>query len=96
MDSHPNACLLLTIPEAARRLDIGRSKLYELVAAGQVEVVKIGRCARIPASALDDYVDRLRQSHRPGKINPAPRRAGAAARPSASPLVSLFDEGTCP
>jgi excisionase family DNA binding protein len=76
------------------RLGIGRSKLYEVIAAGQLEVVKIGRCARIPAAALDDYVDRLRAlSHRPVKIAVAPRPSGAGARPKDRPPVSLFDVG---
>ena len=52
--------LLLTIPEAAARLGIGRSTVYELTAAGELEVVHIGRCARIPAAALDDFVRRIR------------------------------------
>jgi len=52
--------LLLTIPEAAARLGIGRSTVYELTATGALEVVHIGRCARIPAAALDDFVQRIR------------------------------------
>ena len=54
--------LLLTIPEAAQVLGIGRSKLYELIAAKQLETVKIGRCTRVPAAAIEDFVDRLRSS----------------------------------
>jgi excisionase family DNA binding protein len=88
--------ILLTIPEAAKRLGIGRSKLYDLLAAGELESVKIGRCARVPAAELHEYVNRLRMSHRRGKMKPAPRQAGAGSPPAASPLVSLFDEGTCP
>lgn len=52
--------LLLTIPQAAERLGVGRSTVYELTAAGELEVVHIGRCARIPVAALDDFVRRLR------------------------------------
>ena len=88
--------LLLTIPEAAKRLGIGRSKIYDLLATGNLEQVKIGRCARIPVAAVEEYVNRLRVSHRPGKMKKAPRPAGAPAGPAASPLVSLFDEGNCP
>jgi excisionase family DNA binding protein len=43
--------LLLTIPQAAHRLGVGRTTLYdlyELTNAGELEVVHIGRCARIP------------------------------------------------
>ena len=52
--------LLLTPEEAARVIGLGRSKLYELLAAGQIESVHIGRCRRVPAAALIEYVERLR------------------------------------
>lgn len=54
------APLLLTIPQAAELLGIGRSTAYELVATRQLEVVHIGRAARVPVEALHEYVDRLR------------------------------------
>lgn len=62
---------LLYKPEAAASaLGIGRSKFFELVAAGEIETVQIGRSRRIPAEALTTYVDRLRADR--------PQRAGAA------------------
>ncbi len=52
---------LLYRPEAAAAaLGIGRSKLFELIAAGHIETVQIGRSRRIPAQALEQYVARLR------------------------------------
>ena len=57
---------LLYKPEAAAAaLGIGRSKLFELIAAGQIETVQIGRSRRVPAEALTQYVDRLRSSSAP-------------------------------
>ena len=53
--------LLLTIPEAARALGLGRSTLYELIAAERLEVVHIGRATRIPVDALDSFLAELRQ-----------------------------------
>ncbi|MFC2153115.1 helix-turn-helix domain-containing protein [Actinomycetota bacterium] len=53
--------LLYTTDEAARVVGIGRSKLYELMAAGKIESVHIGRSRRIPAEALADFVAALRQ-----------------------------------
>lgn len=35
--------LLCSIPDAARALGLGRSKLYELIAEGRLETVAIGR-----------------------------------------------------
>lgn len=55
------APLLLTIPQAARVLSIGRTTLYELIGEQQIEVVHIGRCARIPVEAVRAFVDQQRQ-----------------------------------
>jgi len=52
--------ILLTIPEAARLLSIGRTLAYELIAAGELEVVHIGRAARVPVEAVREYVERRR------------------------------------
>jgi excisionase family DNA binding protein len=52
--------LLLTIDEAAEILGVGRTTVYELLAAERIESVRIGRARRIPRVALDAYVARLR------------------------------------
>lgn len=52
--------LLVDVVEAGRRLSCGRTTICELIAAGQLESVKVGRLRRIPVEALDDYVARLR------------------------------------
>jgi excisionase family DNA binding protein len=53
--------LVLTVEEAADRLGIGRTLMYALITAGEVESVRIGRLRRIPADALERYVDGLRR-----------------------------------
>lgn len=53
--------LVLTVEEAADRLCIGRTMMYALVRAGAVESICIGRLRRIPADALDAFVDELRR-----------------------------------
>ena len=53
--------LLLTIVDAARVLSIGRTTMYELVGAGEIDVVHIGRSARVPVGALEEFVDRQRR-----------------------------------
>jgi len=52
--------VLLTIPQASRRLGIGRTTAYNLIGCGQLEAVHIGRSTRVPAAALDDFVARAR------------------------------------
>ncbi len=54
--------LLYKPEEAAKVLAIGRSKMFELMSSGDIETVQIGRSRRIPAQALEDYVDRLRNA----------------------------------
>jgi excisionase family DNA binding protein len=51
---------LITIKQAAQVLNLGRSTIYELIADGQLEVVHIGRSARIPTDAITALVNRLR------------------------------------
>jgi excisionase family DNA binding protein len=48
--------LLLTIAQAAKRLGISRSKLYELFEEG-LPVVHIGRSPRIPFRGLLHWID---------------------------------------
>jgi excisionase family DNA binding protein len=69
--------------EAAERLGAGRSTIYKLIARGELEVVHIGRSARVPAEALDDFVRKLRDQT---VTNPAPkRRSNDATRANTQP-----------
>jgi excisionase family DNA binding protein len=51
--------LLLSPNEAARRLSLGRTRLYQLLGSGELASVQVGRLRRIPTRALRDYVDGL-------------------------------------
>jgi len=51
--------LLYKPEQAAERLGIGRAKLYELLKAGVIPSVQIGRSRRISAGALEDFVREL-------------------------------------
>jgi excisionase family DNA binding protein len=67
-DSDPEpAPLLLTIPDAGRLLGLGRTTMYELIGSGEVEVVHIGRAARIPLESVERFVDRLRSMSQTGR-----------------------------
>ena len=56
----PDERLLLSVVEAARRLGIGRSFVYELIAAGQIETIHIGRLCKVSVDALAAFVERQR------------------------------------
>ncbi len=44
--------ILLAVPETCHALGIGKTKLYDLISAGRLEVVKIGRKTLIRASSI--------------------------------------------
>ncbi|MFZ3595875.1 excisionase family DNA-binding protein [Streptomyces sp. BH104] len=54
--------VLLTVEEAARRLGIGRTTCFKLVAMGELESVMVGRLRRVPADAVPAYVATLRRT----------------------------------
>ncbi len=47
---------LLTVPEVMTALRLSRAKVYDLIRAGELATVKIGRCRRIPPGAVSNYV----------------------------------------
>lgn len=51
--------LLLTVAEAAARLGIGRTLMYELISTGAVASVQVGRLRRIRPADLESYTANL-------------------------------------
>jgi excisionase family DNA binding protein len=54
-----NTKILFTTEEAAARLSIGITKTKALIRSGELNSLKIGRCRRITAGSIEDYVQRL-------------------------------------
>jgi excisionase family DNA binding protein len=52
--------MLLTVEEAATVLGVGRSLMFELIASGQIESVRVGRLRRLRPEDLREYVASLR------------------------------------
>jgi excisionase family DNA binding protein len=50
--------LLLRPAEVADTLGIGRSKAYELIAAGHIPSIRVGASVRVPADALKAWISR--------------------------------------
>jgi excisionase family DNA binding protein len=48
--------LLLDSREVSHLLGIGRTKAFEMMARGDLPVVRIGRCVRVPREALAAWV----------------------------------------
>jgi excisionase family DNA binding protein len=51
--------LLVPITESCRLLGVGRTKLYELIASGELRLRKIGRKSLIAMSDLQRWAERL-------------------------------------
>ncbi|MQA14718.1 MAG: helix-turn-helix domain-containing protein [Pseudonocardiaceae bacterium] len=50
---------LYRVEEAAQLLGVGRTRVFDLIKLGELRSVKIGCSRRIPAAALDEYIERL-------------------------------------
>jgi len=46
---------LLSVPEAAKYLGVGRKKIYELTEWGEVKAVKLGRSVQVEKNSLDEF-----------------------------------------
>ncbi len=50
--------ILLRAGEVSQVLGLGRSKIYEMMAAGELPTVRVGRAIRVPRAALEAWVSR--------------------------------------
>lgn len=49
--------LLLKVTEAAKLLQLGRDRIYELVASGRLPALYFGRTIRIPRDGLTRFIE---------------------------------------
>lgn len=54
--------LLLRPEDAAIELNIGRTRVYQLMAQGRLESLKLGKRRLIPADAIVAFIERERQA----------------------------------
>jgi len=50
--------LAVRVRDACRLTGIGRSKLYELIAAGEIRTIKVGSITLVPFAALQQFLER--------------------------------------
>ncbi len=67
--------LVVDVRQAAHLLQCSRSLLYELIRAGELPTVKVGRLTRIPLAALHAFVERG------GLLDPSSASGGAPIVP---------------
>ena len=51
-----DSVVLLRAVEVARLLGLSRSQIYQMMAGGQLPVVRIGRAVRVPKRALAEWI----------------------------------------
>ena len=54
--------IAVRIREACRITGIGRSKLYELIASGDIPTIKIGAITLVPVEGIRAFIDGQRQA----------------------------------
>ena len=58
----PMERMLVPVPEAIYAIGLGRSKFYQLIRAGDLTLVHIGRRSFVPADCLRAFVDRISEN----------------------------------
>jgi excisionase family DNA binding protein len=58
-DSNP-APLCVRVNVAARMIGIGRTKFYQLISDGEVEVIKVGNATLITTASLNAMIEQRR------------------------------------
>src|SRR5712692_6982275 len=66
------------IDDAADALDLSRSRIYELIAAGEIAACKVGKRTIIPAAELTAFLERHRVERLSGRrpVPDPPRQGG--------------------
>ena len=59
MESHLYDRKLLTVEDVQQVLSIGRTKVFTLIASGELKSIRIGSSRRITADALGEFINRL-------------------------------------
>jgi excisionase family DNA binding protein len=78
---------LLRPSDVQARLGLGRTKVYEMMAAGVLPSVELGRrCHRVPENALDDWI-RLNTKHAHDSCIGTPHQADGRAASSGADLT---------
>jgi len=88
--------LLYTVEEVARSLGLGRTKVYELIKAGELVSVRIGHARRIPAESLAAFMARLLALNEDEGTYPQPSVGAREMSPrrGTMPLASRVEEAS--
>ncbi len=54
--------LLLSIPGVCEETNLGRTKVYQLIGEGQIEIVKVGDRTLVPYDSLLAWLAKIREA----------------------------------
>lgn len=52
----PTRVRLVTVPQAARMLNVGNNFCWNLVTTGRLRSIKLGDLRRVPVEAIDEFI----------------------------------------
>ena len=70
--SYPERLLLDSV-EVAALLGLSRTKVFQMMARAELPVIRIGRCVRVPRSALEEWI--AGGTETPGRSGASPARS---------------------
>jgi excisionase family DNA binding protein len=74
--------ILLRPSEVSELVGMGKSKVYELIAAGTIPCIRIGKSVRVPAEALRRWIDGLQGEKEPSQNAPKTAHSSEFAQSS--------------
>ncbi|MGB3804423.1 MAG: helix-turn-helix domain-containing protein [Sphingopyxis granuli] len=54
--------ICVRINDAACMIGVGRTKLYQLIATGEIKTVKVGKSTRVTTASLHDLIKRQQET----------------------------------
>lgn len=54
--------LLLKVEDVQKTANLGRSKVYELIASGELQSIRVGRAIRVPRQSLESWIEKQLQT----------------------------------
>lgn len=54
--AHESPEILIKVVVAAQRMSVSKAKVYQMLATGELPVVRVGRAVRVPVAALHALV----------------------------------------
>lgn len=65
--------LTVRVADAAGLLGVGKTKIYELISAREIEIIKLGRATLIISASIEAFIERQRE---PASAAPMARKRG--------------------